>query len=206
MKAGGVKYPTLSEKETVAAALAVLAAVVGLSGFHRSLSPEIILPVAAAAVLATVVRIAGQKIVGSMMRARAEMVLSREGSVISVAVAAAAFVFEAPLALVLPLRSEFDNTRYELWGFDVDVVWPKREYWIATGGVISILLLWAGGLALGAHVFSKSVGVFALSQMVPMNDFEFYEGKTDGAYIILHSEMTWVLLLGVSIIASVAPL
>lgn len=176
-----------------------------VAAFYRRLELYTILSSIAAAFLAVASRELAQRYASHLMHAYQDTSLRPRGSFLSLGTAVAALLVNAPIALIIPLSSSFEQKDYEQWGYSVDVVWPKREYWIAGAGVAATLVTWISVYLLGFQDVATGIGLFAVSQMIPLNEPDFFQGKTDGAYVLLHSGYVYLLLAGLSMIAAVLP-
>lgn len=191
----------IKEEDVINLVAGAVIAAIALFLFFRNPTFELGLQVVFAAVIAVAAREFGQRTVANFMHGRIESNFSTGGGAISIVFGCLALVFQAPLALIVPLYSNIRYERHELWGYDVDVLWSKRKYWIGAAGVTTVLLTWIPFYLLDLKVISASLGVFALSQMAPFNETEFFEGRTDGAHILLVSGLAWLLLTGLSVTA-----
>lgn len=187
----------------------ILASIVVAAGFialDRIYEPVHMLKYVLLAPLLLGLRELGQRLTAQQMNAFVETEFSREGSIFSLAVAMFAVIIDLPLILLLPIYNEFDNTVYESWGYEIDVVWSKREYWMASVGLLAVMLLWPIFMLLGWTNMATAVGIFTGFQMIPLKESNIMEGTTDGAYIILYSGFIWTLFIGLSIVMALLPL
>lgn len=195
----------LEEDDLVSLGGGVLVAAVAFTMFFQSYTLGNAWRVVLAALVAVGARETGQRVLANRMNAEMESVLSYGGSLLSLMAGALAVAFEAPIALVLPLYSEFESERYKQWGYEIDVMWSKRKYWLGAVGITSVLVAWIPFYFLDMTVVSKSLAVFALSQMLPLNETELFDGRTDGAHVLIHSGFVWLILAGLSLAGVILP-
>jgi hypothetical protein len=187
----------------------LLASVVVAAGFialDRIYEPVHMLKYILLAPLLLGMREFGQRFTAQRMQAYVETEFSQEGSIFSLGIAIFAVIIDLPLILLLPIYNEFDNREYESWGYQIDVIWSKREYWIASVGLLAVMVLWPVFMLLGLNNMATAVGIFTALQLIPLKESNIMEGTTDGAYIILHSGFVWTMYLGISIVMAALPL
>lgn len=148
----------------------------------------------------------GQRLTAQQMDAYVETEFSRQGSIFSIATAIFAVLIDLPLIILLPIYNTFDNKEYESWGYEIDVVWSKREYWLAAIGIVFVMLLWPVFMYLGWHNLATAIGLFTGFQLIPLKESALMEGTSDGAYILLYSGFVWTALFGLSILMAALPL
>lgn len=187
-------------------AVGLLAVAVALAGFNQATEFNSLLPVLAAAFLAIASRELGQRAVGQLVNAEVDVELSKPGALITLLGAAVGYLASFPFAFILPIYSSFSNRKYESWGYEIDFVWVKRRYFIATFGMIAMLLTAAVSYSIGAHTVSKGISLFALFQLLPLKENRLIEGDTDGAHILIQSGFTWLTFVAFATLGVAAPL
>ncbi|WP_414836921.1 hypothetical protein [Candidatus Nanohalococcus occultus] len=148
----------------------------------------------------------GQRSVAQQIRAKVDVKLSKPGLALTLLGAVAGFFSSYPLALIFPLFNSYSNDRYESWGRDIDVVWTKRRYWIASMGMIAMLSTAFITYSLGAFMISKSISLFVLFQLIPLKETPLIDGDLDGAHILIHSGFAWVGFIAFGILGLALPL
>lgn len=152
--------------------------------------------------LAVSIREVGQRTVAEWMDASVETELSLEGSLVTLAVAALGFITSLPLIALFPLENSFSGKRYEHWGKSIDVIWMKRQYWIAASGIVALIASWSISYIAGFQTVAGVISVFTVFQLLPFDYSEIPTGKLDGAYILLHSGFMWLTMFGFSLLAA----
>lgn len=186
--------------------LASVVVAAGLIALDRIYEPLDMLKYILVAPLLLGFRELGQRVTAQQMDAYVETYFSQQGSIFTLATAVFAVLIDLPLIILLPLYNEFDNKEYESWGYQIDVIWSKREYWLASVGIVFVMLLWPVFMYLGWHDLATAVGLFTGFQLIPLKENALMEGTSDGAYIILHSGFVWTALVGLSILLAALPL
>ena len=190
-------------KNFLLASVVVAAALIALDRIYE---PVHILKYVLLAPLLLGLREFGQRITAEQMNAYVETHFSRQGSIFSLATAVFAILIDLPLIILLPIYNEFDNTEYESWGYQIDVVWSKREYWLASVGIVFVMFSWPVFMLLGWNDMATAVGLFTGFQLIPLKESALMEGSSDGAYILLYSGFIWTALFGLSILMAAFPL
>lgn len=192
-------------EDILAVAAGIAVAAIGFAGFNQRWQPLFMLQLLLASVLVVAAREISQRTTAYLMNAYQDTELRKKGSFVSIMFAVSAVLLEAPVALIIPFSSSWEQKDYEQWGKSIDVVYPKREYWLGAMGVVGVLALWSVMFYLDLDTLATSAGVFALSQMLPLNETGFFDGRTDGAYVLLHSGFIWLLLTGLSLLTIFLP-
>lgn len=141
------------------------------------------------------VREFGQRAVAQLMDAQVELELSPEGSVTSIFGAILATVTGLPIILLFPVTNSYDIEKYEQWGKDIDAMWAKREYWLASSGITALLLGWGISYSLGMSQIAAAFSMFTMFQLMPFDYSQIPTGKLDGATIIRWSGFVWLLFV-----------
>jgi hypothetical protein len=186
--------------------LASIVIAAGLIAFDRIYEPLHMLKYVLLAPLLLLMREIGHRVTAYYMTSYVDLEFSKTGGIMSLAAAMFAVLLNLPIILLFPVYSEFRNTQYESWGYEIDVIWAKREYWFASVGTICVMMLWPVFFYLGWNDLATAVGLFTFFQMIPFRKNSITEGATDGAYILLHSGFVWVMLLGLSVVLAALPL
>lgn len=140
------------------------------------------------------------------MNAEVTVELSEPGTAATLVGAATGFLTSFPFTLIFPIYNSYSNKRYESWGYEVDVVWTKRRYWIASVGMISMLLTAWISYGFEAYTISKGICIFVLFQLIPLKETPLIEGDLDGSHILIHSGFTWVAFIALAVLGVAAPL
>jgi hypothetical protein len=195
--------PSLEEIQNFA--IAVIVVTVGLVTFYGEYTVYSMLLLFLTALAALFARETGQRLVGQLLNARVTLELSKVGAIVSLGAALIAYIGNTPAVFLLPIYSEFAAERYNQWGYEIPVVWSKREYWFAATGMVFVLSLALAAFMVESYVVSRSLALFAFFQLIPLKETSLSE-STDGAYILLQSGFVWLTLLAASILGIVFPL
>lgn len=185
--------------------LAVLVVGAGLTAFYRSFSAFSVLTLFLTALTALLARETGQRLVAQLMKAEVTLEISKAGAIVSIGAAIFAVIADSPAIFLLPVYSVFKTSEHKQWGYDIPVIWSKREYWLAGAGIVSVLLIAGGAYLVESYVVSRSLALFCFFQMIPLKDTVLSD-STDGAYVLLQSGFMWLLLTSLSILGIVFPL
>lgn len=145
----------------------------------------------------------GQRMVAQWMDAYIDLEFSMEGSATSLLAAVFAFLGNVPVILLFPLTSSFSGKKYEHWGKSIDAIWAKRQYWLAMGGLTTLFGAWYLSFVFEFQLLMELSSLFLFFQLMPF-DYKFIPtDRLDGAYVLLWSGFTYLISIGVSIIALV---
>lgn len=148
-------------------------------------------------------REAGQRMVAQWMDAYIDLEFSMEGAGTSLFGALMAYLTGFSIILLFPLTSSFSGRKYEHWGKSVDAIWAKRQYWLAFGGLTTLFGGWYLAYIFEYQLLAELASLFLFFQLMPF-DYEYIPtDRLDGAYILLWSGFTWLISMGVTIIALV---
>lgn len=172
----------------------------GLVAFFRLIDLRSIVVLAVISAVVFLTRELGQRAAAEWMDAKVETSLSFEGSAISLAMAGLAFVSNLPIIALFPVESRYSGKRYEHWGKSIDVIWMKRQYWLASSGIVFLLLGWIISSLISLETTSKAFILFTLFQLMPFDYSGIPTGCLDGAYILRHSGFMWLSLTGFTIL------
>lgn len=186
--------------------IGLIATTVAFIGLNLDLGFNGVLTAFITAFLAIGMREAGQRTVAHFIVADVDVNLSKPGTGTTFLGAVAGFFASFPFALIFPIYNSYSNKRYESWGKDIDVVWTKRRYWIASMGMIFMLLTAWIAYGLNAFNVSRGICIFVLFQLVPLKETRLIEGDLDGAHILIHSGFSWVGFIAFAILGVAAPL
>ena len=148
--------------------------------------------------MAFVTRELGQRAVAHLMNADVNTHLSKNGSMLTLFTGFIAALFGYPLAILLPSENSYEMRAHEQWGQVVDVIWSKREFWLAVGGIMALTLISTLLFLLGQNTLAQIISVYTLSQMIPLREI-IVKRSTDGAYILFHSGFMWLTFTGFNI-------
>lgn len=191
--------------EIKAFAIAAITVSVGLIAFYGNFSAYSIVTLTITAIAALFARETGQRIIAQLMKASVKLELSRVGVIVTIGAAILAIGTDTPAVFLLPVYSKFAIERHEQWGYNIPVMWSKREYWLAATGILFVLVLSLAAFMVESYVVSRSLALFAFFQLIPINETSLSE-STDGAYILLQSGFVWLTLMAASILGIVFPL
>lgn len=194
------------EADIINLAIGLIAVTAAFTGLSQATDIGTVLTAFATAFLAIGAREAGQRIVGQLMNAEVTVNLSKPGTGATLVGAVAGFVSSFPFALIFPIYNSYSNKRYESWGYEVDVVWTKRRYWIASIGMIFMLLTAWIAYGFEAYTVSKGICIFVLFQLIPLKETRLIEGDLDGSHILVHSGIAWVAFIAFAVLGVAAPL
>lgn len=167
-------------------------------GYRTQVDLNTVTLVLGASIFVLGIREAAQRTTARLMGASVNMNMSRKGSATTTLVALYSYVTGLGLAVILPLFNTYESERYESWGKSVDVVWSKREFWLALSGILTLTLSSLTLYRIEYFTFLQLTTIFTLSQMIPLREL-VVEGSTDGAYILFHSGFTWLILTGANL-------
>ncbi len=142
----------------------------------------------------------GQRIIAQWMDAYVEIETNQEGLSTTILGAIIAALTGLGVLLLFPIESKYSGHKYEHWGKSIDAIWAKRQYWLASGGIIALLLLTGILLALGFNAAANIAALFTFFQLMPFDYDKIPTGTLDGAYILRWSGFTWTGLIGLTII------
>lgn len=151
-------------------------------------------------VLILATRDIGQRILAQWMDAYIDVEIDQEGAGVTIIAAIIAAATNISLIILVPIYSTFSGHKYEQWGKSVDAVWAKRQYWLATGGILSLITLLLITLILGFHTITVLAGIFTFYQLLPLDYSGIPTGTLDGAYILRWSGYTYLILTGTTIL------
>lgn len=180
--------------------LAALVMTLAFTAFFKEYEAGRILFFGTVSLLILGVRELAHRTIAYFMTAYVELEFSTMGALLSIMAAIGAVGLDLPLIILLPVSSSFSNVRYESWGYEIDVVWSKREYWFAAFGILALTLLTVVTWMLGYTRISLSTALFTLYQLLPLKETNLIEGSLDGAYILLYSGFVWLLFVGVAVV------
>lgn len=158
-----------------------------------------------AAFLVLFVRELSQRITAHLMNGYVDLRFSQHGAVITVLAAILSVFTGLPVILLIPVWNDYWNRNYESWGYEIPVLYSKREYWIASMGIVFLLLTWFAAYLLDFHQLSQAVALFTFFQLMPFRENSFTDGVMDGAYILLHSGFVWLVFIGISVAGILLP-
>ena len=142
----------------------------------------------------------GQRMVAKWMDAYIDLQYTVNGSATSVFGAFFAFITGLPIILLFPLTSSFSGKKYEHWGKSVDDIWAKRQYWLATAGITTLFTAWMFAYNFGYQLFAELAALFMFFQLMPFDYERIPTERLDGAYILLWSGFTWLIMMGTTLI------
>ena len=145
----------------------------------------------------------GQRIVAQWMESEVHTELSKEGAVTTVIVGLLSYISVFSLAFFVPVSSSFSAPSYEHWGKGIDAIWAKRQYWLASSGIVFLLVGWALVYSLGVSALAELIALFTFFQLLPLDKEKKITGKLDGAYILLWTGFTWLIFMGLTVIMMV---
>jgi len=154
----------------------------------------------AGSVLVLLSREIGQRTVAQWMDAYVELETSQEGAVTTFLGIIITALTSLPLLLLFPLQSEFEGHRYEQWGKSVDAIWAKRQYWLVSGGIIGMMILFLISLIAGFNQVAQMTVFFTVMQMLPFDFWGIPTGELDGAYILRWSGFAWLAMMGLNLV------
>ncbi len=143
----------------------------------------------------------GQRMVAQWMDAYIELRTSVEGSATSLFGAFTALITGLPIILLFPLTSSFSGRKYEHWGKSIDAIWAKRQYWLTMGGLTTLFAAWYIAYLLNYQLLAEVTILFMFFQLMPFNYETIPTSKLDGAYILLWSGFTWLIVMGATLMA-----
>jgi hypothetical protein len=143
----------------------------------------------------------GQRTVANWIEVDVDTELSQEGSIVGIMVSGFSYLSVFSFLFLAPVSSSFSQKDYEHWGKGQDSLWPKRPYWIASSGIVTLLVGWTISYTLGAGDLAELISIFTFFQLLPLNDDKHLSGRLDGVHIIIWTGFTWIVLIGLTIAA-----
>ncbi|QGA80559.1 hypothetical protein [Candidatus Nanohalobium constans] len=145
----------------------------------------------------------GQRMVAQSMEAEVSSEVSRSGAVTTLVVAMLSYISSFSLVFLVPVFSSFSVESHQHWGKGIDAIWAKREYWLASAGITSLLVIWALAFLGDYNILAEMIALFTFFQLLPLDAEKGICGKLDGAYIMLWTGFTWLIFMGLTIIAMI---
>lgn len=157
-------------------------------------------------VVVMLLREAGQRTVAHWMESYVDLEISREGALLTLLAAGFSVVSDFSLILLFPVFSDFSGERYEQWGKSIDAMWMKRQYWLASSGIMGLWAGWIFAVMLSLDMMAQAIALFAIFQLLPFDYEKIPTGELDGATILRWSGFAWLLMMGFSILMLVVTL
>jgi len=173
------------------------------AGFKEATSFSSIATVLFFGLITVSARELGQRTIGQWMEAEVNLELSRNGAFTALFVAIFSYISSLDLVFLTPLFSEFNIDSHEHWGKGIDAIWSKREYWLVSSGITTLLIGWVISYSLGVSTLAEMISLFTFFQLLPLDSNKQVCGKLDGVYIILWSGFMWLIFMGITIIAMI---
>lgn len=182
--------------------LLIGAALVGVAftAFSGLFTLENLIFYVVAGIVVMVLRESGQRIVAHWMESYVDLKISREGAMTTLLAAGFSVVSDFSLLLLFPVFSEFSGERYEQWGKSIDAMWMKRQYWLASSGIMGLWAGWIAAVAFSMNDMAQAISIFTIFQLLPFDYEKIPTGELDGATILRWSGFAWLLLMGFSIL------
>lgn len=190
----------ISEEDAKNFGLALLVMTAAFTAFFRDFQIASILFFGVVSALALGVRELSHRAIAYLMNAYNQLEFSRNSAILSIITAILAVAFDLPLIFLAPVWSEFENKQYESWGYEVDVIWAKREYWFAATGITFLIVIGTLAYYFGYERASLAISLFTAFQLLPFYENSLVEGSLDGAQILLQTGFMWLLFFGASIV------
>jgi hypothetical protein len=175
----------------------------GFAGFKQFSSVNTVLLSFLFGIVTVSFREIGQRIVGQWMDAQVELELSENGAATTILIGIFSYFSTIGFVFLTPLYSVFSGESYEHWGKSIDAIWSKRKYWMASSGILTLLIGWFIAYSQNINLLAELVSLFTFFQLLPLDSHKKVCGKLDGAHIILWSGFTWLIFLGLTIIAMI---
>lgn len=173
------------------------------AGYKQVYSLKTILVFLVFGLVTLFIRELGQRCVARWMEAEVDLEVSQAGASATIAVAMFSYISVFNLAFLVPVTSKFSVESHRHWGKSIDAIWAKREYWLASSGVLALLTGWTLIYSIGLGSLAELVSLFAFFQLLPLDHKWVPSGKLDGVYIILWTGFTWTILMSFTIIAMI---
>jgi formate-dependent nitrite reductase membrane component NrfD len=145
----------------------------------------------------------GQRVIAHWMEAEVDSGFSAEGAVTSILIGAFSYISTFNLVWLTPVFSEFSNKSYEHWGKSIDAIWAKRQYWLVSGGFLTLFTGWILSYSLGFENLAEITALFTFFQLLPLDAEKKVCGDLDGTYLIMWSGFIWLIFTGLTIIMMV---
>ncbi len=180
--------------------IATFTLTIAFLAYQYSLGVQQILFLAITSITILLAREIGQRVIAQWMDAYIELEVSQEGLSTTFLGAIIAGLTGWGILLLFPIESKFSGHKYEHWGKSVDSIWAKRQYWLASGGIIGLIIFAIVLALLGFTNAANLAAIFALFQLLPFDYEAIPTGTLDGAYILRWSGFTWTGLMGITTI------
>lgn len=145
-------------------------------------------------------REAGQRTVAHWMESYVDLRVSREGAMTTLLAAGFSVLSDFSLILLFPVYSDFSGERYEQWGKSTDAMWMKRQYWLASSGIIGLWVGYSVAMAFSLPQMAQAIALFTVFQLMPFDYKKIPTGELDGATILRWSGFIWLLMTGLTIV------
>lgn len=189
--------------EIKALLIATFALTAALAAFYQTISITTILTLAVISATTLAVRELGQRIVAQNMQAYVELDTDQEGLSTTFLGAIIAAITGFGILLMFPIESKFSGRKYEHWGKSIDAIWAKRQFWLATGGIIALILVSTILFLMEFNTAAQIMVYFAFFQLLPFDFPMIPTGTLDGAYMLRWSGFMWTIIMGITIILMV---
>jgi len=173
----------------------------GFAGFKQFTSIKMLFLSLLFGILTVSFRELGQRVVGQWMDAQVDSKLSQNGAATTLIIGIFSYFSTLSLVFLTPVYSVFSGESYEHWGKSIDAIWSKRKYWMASSGILTLLIGWIAAYLLNINLLAEIISLFTFFQLLPLDSHKKICGKLDGAHIILWSGFTWLIFTGLTIIA-----
>lgn len=154
-----------------------------------------------AATIAVLVRELGQRVFAEYIDATVHAELSREGIMATVFGGIVSVLSGLPVIFLLPLTNSYESVEYEQWGKSVTGLWMKREFWMASGGIIALFLFAILAAFLNVERIPDYLLIFSAFQLIPLDHEKIPAGLLDGVYILRQSGFYWLTYISITLVA-----
>lgn len=141
---------------------------------------------------AVLVRELGQRTVAEYIDAKVQVELSREGLLATVFGGLTAALSGLPVIILFPLTSRFEAVEYSQWGKSIRGAKMRREFWLASGGIVALYITAVATSVLGLGELPDYLLIFAAFQLVPFDHEDLPAGLLDGVYILRQNGLYWL--------------
>jgi len=188
------------EQEYTAFLIATIALTIAFTAYKYTTNLYTIFTIFIIAAAAIVTREIGQRIIAQWMDMYVELETSEEGLSTTLLGALIAGITGIGFLFLFPIESKYSGHKYEQWGKSVDAMWAKRQYWLASSGIIALIIVSALLSLLNFELAAQLMILFAFFQILPLDYSKIPTGTLDGAYILRWSGFVWTGLMGLILI------
>lgn len=189
-----------TKEERNALLLATIVIAFAYQAFSQAVTTSSLLYFLAVGFTVVLTRELGQRVMAEYIDAEVHVELSREGVLATLFGGVTAALSGLPVIFLFPLTSSFEAVEYGQWGKSVSGMYMKREFWLASSGIIALITGAIISAVLQLGQLPDYFLMFAVFQLVPLDHENLPAGLLDGVYILRQSGFYWLALTSASLI------